>query len=188
MGEAKVKHIRQTTQFSCVAASVCSALNAIGKECSETDVNKVLGAGPMRGARWEEAMGAIQYFGGRGTLVIPATIAMVKEWTDQGIPVLIGWNPEGRPWSHASVVFKVDDDHTVHVMDPNIPDPNETVRIVPKADFYRKWVEAASETLIVRRPALAVPLEVDPQGRQLVASTRTASANKVADRWMGGDE
>jgi len=101
---------------------------------------------------------------------MPATVRQLKEWTDKGIPIMIAWNPEGRPWSHASVVFDVDDDLNVHVADPNIPDPDETVRIVSKTDFYGKWYEKAPNYLI-RRPAMAVEREVTPEGRQVVAKT-----------------
>lgn len=167
---AKIKQIRQTTQFSCMAASLTSALYACGRDFTENDVNSVLGASPMRGASWEEALATIQYFGCRGVLVVPATLKTVKKWTDRGIPVMIAWNPENRPWSHASVVFDVDADENVHVMDPNIPDPEQTIRIVPKDEFYKKWSEKFSESLIVRRPACAVMPEITPDGKQVFAS------------------
>lgn len=167
---ANVRQMRQTTQFSCVAASVASALNACGKNVTEEDVNKVMGAAPMQGASWEQALATVQYFGCRGVLVVPATLNMLKTWTDQGIPVVIAYNFEDRPWSHASVVFDVKDDGTVLVMDPNIPDPNETTRVIPKELFYKKWAEKVSDSLIIRRPAMAVMLEVDKQGRQVIAS------------------
>lgn len=165
---ANVPGIRQRTQYTCMSASIAAALMALGKEITEDDVNRVLKAQAMKGARWEEALGTIQYFGGRGTLVVPATVNMLKEWTDQEIPVLIGWNPEGRPWSHASVVAEVDSAGNVHIMDPNIPDPDEHFRIVPKDEFYKRWLEPCGDSLIIRRPAMAVTLEVDERGRQFI--------------------
>lgn len=167
---AEVAHIRQETQYTCCAASIAAALRALGKEVTEADVNRVLGAAPMAGATWEAMLATVQYFGCRGRLVVPATLKMVKEWTDGGIPVVIAWNPEGRPWSHASVIFDVEEDLTVHVMDPNIPDPEVTERVVPRDDFYRKWFEKAGESLLIRRPAMAVEREVTTEGRQVVAS------------------
>ena len=167
---ANVPSLRQQSQYTCVSASTAAALQALGKtQCSEDVVNKVLGAGPLRGARWEEALAAIQYFGCRGQLMVPATLNWVKQHTDQGHPVLIAWNPEGRPWSHASCIFDVDSQY-VYVMDPNCPDPNQTTRVVSHADFYKGWSEKVSDTLIVRRPAVAVTLEVDSQGRQVMAA------------------
>jgi len=171
--EAKVKFIRQRSQYTCMAASVTSALAACGKNLSEDDVNAVMGATPLQGASWEQALATVQYFGCRGALVVPATLKMLKSWTDQGIPVLIAWNPENRPWSHASVVFDVKEDGTVYVMDPNIPDPEETVRVVPKDEFHHKWMEKVSDSLIVRRPAMAVMQEITPDGRQVLASNQS---------------
>lgn len=177
--KADVAQIRQTTQFTCCAASIASALHALGKPYSEDDVNRVLGASPMAGASWEAMLATVQYFGCRGTLVVPATPRMLKTWTDRGIPVVIAWNPEGRPWSHASTVFDVREDVAgklqVYVMDSNIPNPSETVRVLDEDTFCQKWGEKVSDSLIVRRPAMAVELEVDGQGRQVVASSHRGS-------------
>lgn len=179
---ANVAQLRQTTQFTCCATSITSALHALGKKFTEDDVNKVLGAAPMAGATWEAMLATVQYFGCRGTLVVPATPRMLKEWTDQGIPVVIAWNPEGRPWSHASTVFDVtegpDGKLTVHIMDSNIPNPDETTRVMDADTFCQKWGEKVSDTLIVRRPAMAVTLEVSQAGRQVVASAKSASAQR----------
>lgn len=180
--KAGVAFRRQETQYSCCAASIAAALKAHGKDVTEAGLNKVLGASPMGGATWEAMLATVQYFGLRGTLVVPSTIAQLKTWTDAGIPVIIAWNPEGRPWSHASCVFDVDDDHTVHIMDPNIPDPNETVRIVPKAEFYSKWGEAIGDNLIVRRPAMAIEREITVDGRQVQAGKKELRSMK--DRGM----
>jgi len=147
------------------------ALGVADSECAIDLVNKVMGAKPMHGATWEDAAAAAQHYGMRATLVVPSTIAQMKAWTDAGIPVMIAWNPEGRDWSHASVVFDVDEDHTVHVADPNIPDPEETVRVVPKGEFYSKWGEKWPR-YIVRRPAMAIEREITTDGRQVMASTR----------------
>lgn len=175
---AEVAQIRQTTQFTCCAASIASALHALGKKVTEDDVNMVLGAAPMAGATWEAMLATVQYFGCRGTLVVPATPRMLKDWTDKGIPVVIAWNPEGRPWSHASTVFDVKEDEdgklTIYVMDSNIPNPSETTRVMDEDTFCQKWGEKVSDSLIVRRPAMAVTLEVSPQGRQVLASTKAA--------------
>lgn len=169
---ADVKMIRQETQYTCVAASISACLAAHGKDVTEAQVNRILGAEPMRGATWEDAMTVLQYFGMRGILVIPCTLAMLKEATDKGNPAIIGWNPEGRPWSHASVVHDVNDQF-VHVMDPNCPDPNQTVRLVPHAEFHSKWSEKFGDVLI-RRPALIVEREVTETGMQVRASTKRA--------------
>ena len=182
VARADVAQLRQTTQFTCCATSITSALHALGKKFTEDDVNKVLGAAPMAGATWEAMLATVQYFGCRGTLVVPATPRMLKEWTDQGIPVVIAWNPEGRPWSHASTVFDVtegpDGKLMIHVMDSNIPNPDETTRVMDADTFCQKWGEKVSDTLIVRRPAMAVTLEVSPTGRQMVASAKRASTQR----------
>ena len=170
ISRADVAQIRQETQYTCCAASIASALKAHGKDVTEADVNRVLGAIPMGGATWEMMLATVQYFGLRGHLVVPATVAMLKEWTDAGKPVIIAWNPEGRPWSHASVVYHVDDQHNVYVMDSNIPNPTKTTRVVPEDDFYAKWSEKVSDSLIVRRPAMMIDREVTAQGRQVMAS------------------
>ena len=170
---AAVPGLRQETQFTCCATSIAACLQAHGKDQTEADVNKVLGASPMAGATWEAILATLQYFGLRGTLVVPATVTMLKEWTDAGTPVIIAWNPEGRPWSHASVVFDVTEGPTgrlVHVMDSNIPNPDRTTRILPEDEFCAKWGEKVSDSLIVRRPACAVEREVTAEGRQVRAS------------------
>lgn len=177
IAKANVNPIRQRSQFTCVTTSTCMALNALGVECSEDDVNKVIGAKPMQGARWEEVLACAQYFGCRATLTTPATLTQVKEWTDQGKPVLIAWNPEGRDWSHASLIFDVTGEkgsYMVHVADPNIPNPDKTTREVEEDEFYSKWFEKWPNYL-VRRPALMIDREITPDGRQVMASLRTAS-------------
>lgn len=172
--KADVKPVRQQTQYSCVSSSTCMALNALGIECTEEEVNKVIGAKPMKGARWEEVLACAQYFGCRATLTTPSTLTQVKSWTDQGKPVLIAWNPEGRDWSHASLIFDVTGkkgDYIVHVADPNIPNPDKTTREVSEDEFYSKWFEKWPNYL-VRRPALMIEREIDKQGRQIMASDR----------------
>ncbi len=171
IAKADITPIRQRSQFSCMAASMSMALKCHGQgHCDEDTVNKVMGARPMQGASWEQALACAQHFGMRGTLTSPCTLKQLKAWTDAGTPVLIAWNPEGREWSHASVVFDVDEDENVHVADPNIPDPDETVRIVPKSEFYAKWYEKWSNYL-VRRPAMAIEREITSDGRQVMASS-----------------
>lgn len=171
---AQVAQIRQTTQYTCCAASISAALKAHGKLVDEDGVNRILGAAPMAGASWEAMLATIQYFGLRGSLVIPSTPRMLKQWTDQGLPVIIAWNPEGRPWSHASVVFDVTESPEgllIHVMDPNIPNPGRTTRVMGEDEFCQKWGEKVSDSLIVRRPACVVEREVTQDGRQVRASS-----------------
>ena len=144
-------------------------LRALGVSCDEDEVNKTMGARPMKGASWENALACGQHYGMRCTLTTPSTVSQLKEWTDRGIPVMIAWNPEGRAWSHASVVFDVDDQRNVYVADPNIPNPDKTVRVMPEDDFYGKWFEKWPDYM-VRRPARAVEREVTSDGRQVMAS------------------
>jgi hypothetical protein len=154
-----------------MATSLSMALESCGIVADEDTVNKVMGAAPMQGASWEMAFAAAQHFGARITFICPATLAQVKAYTDKGVAVMIAWNPEGRPWSHASVIKDVDDEGNVTIADPNIPDPDVLTRTMPKAEFYGKWYEKA-ESYLVRRPAMAVEREVSPEGRQMVASAK----------------
>jgi|APSaa5957512622_1039677.scaffolds.fasta_scaffold02508_3 hypothetical protein len=170
--KANVTPVRQRTQYSCMAASMTMCLRALDHDVTEDEVNDVMGARPMKGAAWEQALATAQHYGCRATLTMPATVEQLKAWTDAGIPIMIAWNPEGREWSHASVVFDVDDDLNVYVADPNIPNPKETVRVVPEDDFYGKWYEKFPNYL-VRRPACAIQREVSMGGEQL-PPTRTA--------------
>jgi hypothetical protein len=181
--KADVKPIRQRTQFTCVATSTCMALQALGVKCDEETVNEIIGAQALRGSRWEEVLACCQYFGCRATLTTPATLTQVKEWTDSGRPVLIAWNPEGRDWSHASLIYDVTGEkgsYEVHVADPNIPNPDKTVRVVGEDDFYNKWFEKWPNFL-VRRPALMIDREVTPDGRQIMASLGTTFPQAVRD-------
>jgi hypothetical protein len=173
---ANLVPVRQRTQFTCMASSMSMCLGALGlQDCSEDTVNRVMGAAPMRGAAWEQALATAQHYGVRATLTVPATLSQVKEWTDAGAPVMIGWNPEGREWSHASVIFDVQPcpvhGFMVYVADPNCPDPEQVVRVVPKGEFYAKWYEKFPNYL-VRRPALMLEREVTPEGRQVMASMK----------------
>ena len=179
--KAAVQPVRQRTQYTCMATSMMMCLQALGHEVDEDEVNKVMGARPMKGAAWEHALACAQHYGCRATLTVPSTVQQLKEWTDQGIPVMIAWNPEGREWSHASVVFDVDDDLNVYVADPNIPDTDETVRIVPKKDFYNKWYEKWPNYL-VRRPAMAVSREITTDGKQVMASAKKVASLKQTAR------
>jgi len=169
--KADVAPVRQRTQYTCMSASMAMCLRALGHEVTEDEVNEVMGARPMKGAAWEQALACAQHYGCRATLTMPSTVGQLKEWTDAGIPVMIAWNPEGRPWSHASVVFDVDEDGNVHVADPNIPDPEETVRLVPKGEFYGKWYEKFPNYM-VRRPACAIEREVMEDGKQTKKASR----------------
>ena len=185
LAKANITGFRQETQYSCMAACLTAAFQAHGKEVTETDVNRVLGAVPMGGSSWEMALGTAQYFGMRGTLLVPCTVEKLKEWTDAGIPVLIAWNPEGRNWSHVSVVSDVEDDHTVHIMDPNMPDPSETFRVLPRKEFYSKWYEDWDKFLL-RRPALAIERDISVTGIPRTASTVVNLISRISDRVLGG--
>jgi hypothetical protein len=173
--KANVNPVRQRTQFTCMSTSMMMCLQANGVVCDEGEVNRVMGAKPMKGARWEEALACAQHYGQRATLTMPATVRQLKAWTDKGIPIMIAWNPEGRDWSHASVVFDVEereDGLYVHVADPNIPNPEKTVRVISDDEFYGKWYEKWPDYL-VRRPALAIEPEITSDGRQVMASYGT---------------
>jgi len=175
--KADLKPVRQRTQFTCMSTSMMMCLNALGIKCDEEEVNKVMGARPMKGAAWEDALACAQHYGIRGTLVVPSTVRQMKKWTDQGFPVMIAWNPEGRPWSHASVVFDIkeaeDGSLTVYVADPNMPNPEKTVRSLSDDEFYGKWYEKWPDYL-VRRPALCLSPEITSDGRQVMASQKKA--------------
>lgn len=171
--KANLSPVRQRTQYTCMATSMSMSLQALGYQTDEDEVNKLMGCRPGQGASWEDAIATAQHYGARCHLVSPATLEQVKDWTDQGIPVMIAWNPEGRDWSHASVIFDVEDDLTVHIADPNIPNPSETVRVLSAEEFYGKWFEKWPRFLF-RRPAMAITREVDKQGEQ-VEPLRTAS-------------
>lgn len=173
--KANVTPARQRSQYTCMATSLMMALQAQGVKCTEDEVNDVMGARPMKGASWEQALAAAQHYGCRATLMAPCTIEHLKKLTDDGVAVLIAWNPEGRDWSHASLVFDVSDDGTVSVADPNIPDPDETVRVLGRKEFYSKWYEKWPDYL-VRRPAMAIEREISPEGKQI--PVRTASQNQ----------
>lgn len=168
-----------------MATSLAMAIQACGRECTEDEVNQVMGARPLRGAAWEDSIACAQHYGMKTVLVCPCSVTQLKRWTDDGFPVIIAWNPEGRPWAHASVVFDVEADGTVHVADPNIPDPDEVIRKVPKSEFYKKWAEKHSNGYLIRRSALAVMPEITPDGRQMWASgSRNACAQRVANRFL----
>jgi hypothetical protein len=180
-----------------MSTSMAMCLQALGHDVTEDEVNRVMGARPMKGASWEQALACAQHYGCRATLTMPSTVKQLREWTDAGSAVMIAWNPEGRDWSHASTVFDVTDElpspvpaHCtvisdkgsegpwVWVADPNIPNPEKTVRICSQDDFYSKWFEKWPDYL-VRRPACAIEREITPQGRQVMAS-----AKRVAEKFL----
>jgi hypothetical protein len=178
--KADVTPVRQRTQYTCMSTSMMMCLQANGIDCTEDEVNRVMGAKPMQGASWEDAAACAQHYGMRANLLIPATVLQLKEWTDRGVPVMIAWNPEDRDWSHASVVFDVEDrggNLFVHVADPNMPNPSKVVRVVDDDTFYSKWAEKWPKYL-VRRPAMAIEREITPAGRQVVASEEVVMARK----------
>ena len=168
--KANVIPKRQRTQYSCMTTSVSMCLQALGAEHADEDtVNKTLGAMPMRGACWEQALACCNHYGFRSTLIVPATLPMLKQYTDQGFPIIIAYNPESKDWSHASVIFDIDDELNVHIADPNMADPDETVRVMSKGDFYKVWCEPYNGYTI-RRPAMVIQPEISKDGRQLLAS------------------
>ncbi len=185
---AEVTPVRQQNQYNCVTTSLAMALRALGvpdSECSVHRVNKVVGAMPLQGAAWEPMLAAANHYGMRATLTLPSTVRQLKSWTDEGKPVVIAWNPEGREWSHASLVFDVVEDQEhgflVHIADPNIPDPDETVRVVPKKEFYSKWYEKAPQGFLIRRPACVIEREITPEGRQVMASVGRSNWDRALD-------
>lgn len=168
--KANVIPKRQRTQYTCMTTSVSMCLQALGHPHADEDtVNKTLGAMPMRGACWEQALACCNHYGFRSTLIVPATLPQLKQYTDQGFPIIIAYNPESKDWSHASVIFDIDDDLTVHIADPNMADPDETVRVMSKSEFYKVWSEPYNGYTI-RRPAMVIQPEISSDGRQLLAS------------------
>jgi hypothetical protein len=189
IAKADVIPVRQPNQYACVTTSLAMALRALGvseDECSVERVNKVVGAMPLQGAAWEPMLAAANHYGMRATLTLPSTVRQLKQWTDAGKPVVIAWNPEGREWSHASLVFDVDDDLNVYIADPNIPDPDETVRVVPKGEFYSKWYEKSPQGFLIRRPACVIEQEIAPDGRQVMASRVVARKTAANPKWQRG--
>lgn len=206
--KADVTPVRQRTQYTCMSTAMMMALNALGHELPEDEVNRVMGARAMKGASWEQALACAQHYGCRATLTMPSTVKQLKGWTDAGTPVMIAWNPEGRDWSHASLVYdvteslpaqvpafaqiigdKADGGRWIWVADPNLPNPEKTVRIVSENDFYSKWYEKWPDYL-VRRPACAIEREISLEGTQLapktpkLASTVNSSAALVARMYL----
>ena len=45
---AKVEPVRQRTQFTCMATSLTMCLRALGHDVGEDEVNRVMGAKPMK--------------------------------------------------------------------------------------------------------------------------------------------
>jgi len=181
--EALVTPVRQRTQYTCVPCSLMMCLNALGMDLTEDEVNNVMGARPMQGASWEQVIAATQHFGKRATLTAPCTIEQLKEWTSQGLPVMIAYNPEGRDWSHASVLYSVSDDLSqVTIADPNMPDPKETVRIMSTHEFYKVWFEKFPNYL-VRRPACVISPEISERGIQ-VMPPQMRMASRIASRYL----
>ncbi len=181
---ADVTPVRQTTQYNCVATSLAMALKALGFadfECEPDRVNRVLGALPLQGASFEQVAAAASHYGCRTTLVVPATLGLVRSWTDAGKPVMIGWNT-GNEWSHASLVFDVTDTHVL-VADPNIPNPDTLVRTLTHDEFYDKWWEKSGPGYKIRRPAMCIEREITPDGRQVMAGSRTAAMVRRTAGW-----
>ena len=185
--EALVTPVRQRTQYTCVPCSLMMCLNALGMDLTEDEVNDVMGARPMQGASWEQVIAATQHFGKRATLTAPCTIEQLKEWTSQGLPVMIAYNPEGRDWSHASVLYSVSNDLSqVTIADPNMPDPKETVRIMSTHEFYKVWFEKFPNYL-VRRPACVISPEISERGLQ-VRPPFLRMASRIADRYLSAQK
>ena len=168
ISKADVVPVRQQTQYTCMSCSVSMCFKALGLNLDEEAVNLVLKASPMQGASWEDALQTAQHFGVRATFTSPGTLELVKKSTDKGDPAIISWSPEGNPWSHASVIFDVKDGN-VHIADPNMPNPNKTVRVVPEDEFYSKWVEKGTN-FNFRRPVLILSREVTKDGKHVMAS------------------
>jgi hypothetical protein len=123
-------------------------------------------------------------------------VTQLKEWTDKGAPVMISWNPEGRDWSHASVVFDVTEGlpegglpsyctgygdltgRCVWVADSNMPNPEKLVRVCGEDFFYSKWSEKWPNYL-VRRVACAIEREITSEGRQVMAGYQPHTMDRL---------
>lgn len=177
---ADVDPRRQRTQYTCAATSIAMAFHALGRDRITEDViaPHLLDA-EGKGASWESMVGVCQFFGGRATLIAPALLSDVRRATDAGHAVVIAWNPNNRPWSHASVVIHVTDTH-VEVADPNLPNPDQLTRTLTHDEFYALWYEQWNDFLF-RRPALIIENEVDPMGRPTrKASSLDATLDKLS--------
>ncbi len=176
ISKPKIVPIRQRTQFSCVASSATMCLNAFGYNLTEDQADRFfIQAEPFVGASWDDLMGCMQYFGLRTTLVVPSTVRQLKTWIEAGSPVIISWNPEGKQWSHSSVVFDVlekDGKLFVCVADPNISNPTQTVRVLPEDDFYKCWYSFGRKGVVIRRPAMRIEREIDGNGKQTMGGFR----------------
>jgi ABC-type bacteriocin/lantibiotic exporter with double-glycine peptidase domain len=166
IAKAIVPIIRQQTQFTCSAVSISACLQFFDKPYNEDDVNRVLKCVPKKGASWEEILLCLQYFGMKGELIVPCNFKILKEWTDNGNPAIIGWNPQGRPWSHASVVCDVSKSKGILIMDPNSVNTDKTLKWWSFDDFSDRWYEKSGD-FVVRRPALKVSKEVGVNGELL---------------------
>lgn len=157
-------------------------MSAFGKVVDDRDVAKVVGTRPMIGAGWDQLMGAASHLGFRATCVTPSNLKQVREWTDQGIPVVIGWTSSDHGWAHASVIFDVKDEQ-VFVADPNISNPEKFVRIFSHDDFYDKWYEKSPKGYLIRRPACAIEPEITVDGRPRFASNQDL-IRRVASQYL----
>lgn len=179
---AEVDPRRQRTQYTCAAASIAMAFHALGRpRVTEDVIAPHLLDAEGKGASWESMVGVCQFFGGRATLIAPALLSDVRRATDAGKAVVIAWNPNNRPWSHASVVIHVTDTH-VEVADPNLPNPDQLTRTLTHDEFYALWYEKWNDFLF-RRPALLIENEVDTMGRPTkTASSLDATLDKLSQK------
>lgn len=179
---ADVDPRRQRTQYTCAAASIAMAFHSLGRvRVTEDVVAPHLLDAEGKGASWESMIGVCQFLGGRATMVAPALLSDVRRATDAGQAVVIAWNPNNRPWSHASVVIHVTDTH-VEVADPNLPNPDQLTRTLTHDEFYAVWYEQWSDFLF-RRPALFIENEVNTMGQPTrKASSLDAALRRLSDR------
>lgn len=158
LAKAEVAVVRQRTSYTCVAASLSSALACLEPDADIGLVDHLLSN--EGGSYFEEAMEVAQIYGVASRYQMLASVEDLAAWTALGLPVIIGWNtkPKGAPRNrHASVVFDVTD-RGVLIMDPH---HDETLE-VPFEEFDWRWQEDSGSNgwrYTVRRSAIFLGTE-----------------------------
>lgn len=142
---------RQTPSF-CGPASLKILFDYYGKTFTEAELGELCNTTIEHGTNHADMIAAVKKLGHEPVVKENATFDDLKEWIDNGVPVIVGW------WStdddHYSVVYGLDDKN-IHLMDPEL---DEGRRSMPREEWDKVWYDFESPARFrVERWMMAVP-------------------------------
>lgn len=133
----------QTDDSRCGPATLKMVLNYYGIKASEDELAKECNHTYKNGCKNSDMERVLNSYGFDVESKENGTIEEIKEWVDEGIPVIVDWftggvNPKNEdvPNGHSSIVVGVDETH-IRILDPE----HGEIRNLKHEEFMRVWFD-----------------------------------------------